>query len=66
MKKYDASLVEVWDWKDKVYREIKDLPVRDRLIKIKNDAERILSDRHIELKSISLHKARQQTIRPLY
>jgi hypothetical protein len=61
MKKYDASLVEVWEWKDKVYQEIKDMPVRDRLLKIRNDAERILSDNHIELKSISQHKARQKT-----
>jgi len=61
MKKYDASLVEVWEWKDKVYQEIKDMSVRDRLIKIKNDAERILSDSHIELKSLSQHKARQKT-----
>lgn len=61
MKKYDASLVEVWEWKDKVYQEIKDMSVQDRLIKIKSDAEKILSDSHIELKSLSQHKARQKT-----
>ncbi len=61
MKKYDASLVEVWEWKDKVYHEIKDMSVRDRLLKIRNDAEKILTDSHIELKSLSQQKARQKT-----
>lgn len=61
MKRYDKSLVEVWEWKEQVYRDVKDLPPNEYLKKIKTDAEKILSESRINLNPISLigkhHKA---------
>lgn len=54
MKRYDKSLVEVWEWKEQVYRDVKDLPPNEYLKKIKTDAEKILSESHINLNPISL------------
>ena len=54
MKRYDKSLIEVWEWKERIYREVKDLPPNEYLKKIKNDAERILSESNINLNPISI------------
>jgi hypothetical protein len=53
MRTYDKSLTEVWEWKEKVYDETKELPVKEYIRKIKNDADSILSKRKVELISIS-------------
>lgn len=53
MKRYDKSLVEVWEWKEQVYRDVKDLPPNEYLKKIKKDAEKILSESHINLNPIA-------------
>jgi len=50
MRKYDKSLIEVWEWKEKVYLDIKDLKAKEYVDKIREDTDKILSDRHIKLK----------------
>jgi len=52
MKRYDKSLIEVWEWKENIYREVKDLAPSEYVKKIKNDAEKILSDSHINLNTV--------------
>jgi hypothetical protein len=49
MKTYDKSLTEVWEWKEKVYEETKGLSIEDYLIKIKENADAILSKNQINL-----------------
>jgi len=56
MKNYDKSLTEVWEWKEKVYREVKGLTVKEHVEKLRNDAEKILSKNGIRLTPISLEK----------
>ncbi len=60
MKTYDASLTEVWEWKDKVYQDIKGLTLKGRLEKIRKDADKILADSHIELTPMTLRKEHQR------
>lgn len=52
MKKYDKSLIEVWEWKERVYNDTKDLTPTEYLKKLRNDAEKILSQRHITLNPV--------------
>ena len=60
MKRYDKSLIEVWEWKEKVYREVKDMSPSEYVNKIKNDAEKILSNSHIKLPTVAISKRRQK------
>ncbi len=60
MRKYDKSLIEVWDWKEKVYHDVRDLTAKEHIDKIKNDAEKILTDGRIKLKTVSLGEKRQK------
>jgi pyruvate-formate lyase-activating enzyme len=60
MKKYDKSLMEVWEWKDKVYYDIKELTPEQHINKIKEDAERILSNARIKLTPVSEKKEHQR------
>lgn len=60
MKKYDKSLIEVWEWKDKVYRNVKDLNAKEYVDKIKSDADTILANSKIKLKSILLKEKHQK------
>jgi len=60
MKKYDKSLTEVWEWKEKVYKNVKDLTPEDYIERIKSDADKILTDNRIKLTSISLKKKYQK------
>jgi hypothetical protein len=53
MKTYDKSLIEVWDWKDKIYNETKGLSSEDYIKKLKIDADNILSNNQISLIPIS-------------
>ncbi len=53
MRKYDKSLIEVWEWKEKVYNDVKDLDAKEYVRKIKNDADKILTESQIKLKAIS-------------
>lgn len=54
MRKYDKSLIEVWEWKEKVFRDVKDLSAKEYIKKIKNDADKILAESRIKLKTVSL------------
>ncbi|HSB03889.1 MAG TPA: hypothetical protein VLK23_01750 [Thermodesulfobacteriota bacterium] len=60
MKSYEKSLTEVWEWKEKVYQDVKDLTTEDYLEKLRGDAERILSENHAKLTPISLKKDLQK------
>lgn len=61
MRKYDRSLIEVWEWKEKVYHDVKDLSAKEYIKRIKENATKILTESQIELKTISL-KEKQQKI----
>lgn len=63
MKRYDKSLIEVWEWKERVYREVKDLAPNEYVKKIKNDAEKILSESHISLNPISLKEKHLKAVK---
>lgn len=52
MKNYDKSLMEVWEWKETIYQEVKDLSPEEYVKKIKDDAGKILSEHNISLTSI--------------
>jgi len=60
MKKYDKSLIEVWEWKERVYHDLKDLTPKECIERIKEDADRILSDALIELTRVSPKKEDQK------
>ncbi|MBI2470684.1 MAG: hypothetical protein HYV59_05505 [Planctomycetes bacterium] len=49
MKKCDKSLIEVWEWKEKVYQDVKDLKAEEYVEKIGKDAGKFF--RTIELTS---------------
>ena len=60
MRTYDKSLIEVWDWKESVYREAKGLSATDYIRKMTKDADTILSESHIELTPISSSRKREK------
>ncbi|MBI4654874.1 MAG: hypothetical protein HY752_07780 [Nitrospirae bacterium] len=60
MRKYDKSLIEVWDWKEKVYHDVKDLSAKDYIERVKEDAAKILTESQIKLKTISLKEKQQK------
>ncbi len=60
MRKYDRSLIEVWEWKEKVYQDVKDLSAKEYIERIKEDATKILTEGQIELKTISLKEKQQK------
>jgi len=60
MKRYDKSLMEVWRWKEQVYQDVKGLATEEYLEKVRRDAQRILSENHVELNPISLKKGLQK------
>ena len=60
MKSYEKSLTEVWEWKEKVYQDVKDLTTEDYLEKLRGDTERILSENYAKLTPISLKKDLQE------
>jgi hypothetical protein len=59
MKTYDKSLIEVWQWKEKVYNETKGLSPRDYLGKVKRNADTVLSESGVKLISISVPDKRR-------
>ncbi|MBI5741083.1 MAG: hypothetical protein HZA16_10215 [Nitrospirae bacterium] len=60
MRKYDKSLIEVWEWKEKVYSDVKDLTAKEYIEKIKSDAEKILAESRVELKTVSSREEKQK------
>ncbi|MBI5199258.1 MAG: hypothetical protein HZA09_04490 [Nitrospirae bacterium] len=60
MKKYDKSLTEVWEWKMRVYQDIKDLTPKEYIEKIRNDADKILSGAGVKLTPVPPKKEHQR------
>lgn len=60
MKKYDRSLTEVWEWKEEVYREVKDLNAKGYIDKIRKDADKTLSAGQIKLTPVFLKEKRHK------
>lgn len=56
--KIDKSLKEVWEWKDLVYEETKNLSMEEKIKKIKKDAERILKENKLDLKILKKGKVK--------
>ncbi len=56
MKKYDKSLLEVWEWKEKVYQDVKDLTAEEYVEKVRKDTDKILSNGLINLTPVALKK----------
>ena len=52
MNKYDKSLNEVWEWKEKVYHKMESLSTKEYIKKVKRDTEKVLSENKIELLQI--------------
>lgn len=50
MQKYDKSLIEVEEWKEKVYQDIKDLTNEERIEYFRKGADKFLSEHDIKLK----------------
>lgn len=60
MKKYDKSLIEVWEWKEKVFEEVKNLSIENYVAKIKSDTDRILLENGIKLKRVSFKEEKRR------
>jgi hypothetical protein len=56
MQKYDKSLFEVEEWKEKVYQEIKDLTKEERIEYFRKGADKLLSEHGIKLKQYQIRK----------
>jgi len=56
MQKYDKSLIEVEEWKEKVYQDIKDLTNEERIEYFRKGADKFLSEHGIELRQ---HRKRE-------
>ncbi len=53
MKTYDRSLIEVWEWKEAVFKDIQGLSNEELINKITADAEKLLKENNIKLELIS-------------
>jgi hypothetical protein len=65
MQKYDKSLIEVWEWKDKVYQDFKDLTVAEYVKKVREELDAIMAKHGIKLKRVKAKKELQKTARSL-
>jgi hypothetical protein len=63
MRKYDQSLVEVWEWKEKVYHDVKELTPDQYINKIKENSDKILSDALIMLTPVFQKKGHQKLLK---
>jgi len=50
----------VWEWKERVYHDVKDLTANEYIERIKDDADRILSDALIKLTPVPPKKEHQK------
>ena len=60
MRRYDKSLIEVWEWKEKLYHDTKELAPDQYIKKIKENADKILSAALVELTPVSQKKGHQK------
>ena len=56
MQKYDKSLVEVEEWKEKVYQDIKDMTDEELIEYFRKGADNFLSEHDIKLKQYRKRK----------
>ncbi|MBA4419174.1 MAG: hypothetical protein C0392_14895 [Syntrophus sp. (in: bacteria)] len=49
MRKYDESLMEVWDWKEKLFNDLGRLATDAYVDRIASEAEKVLEERYIKL-----------------
>ena len=61
MQKYDESLMEVWEWKDKVYQDFKDLTIEEYVKRVRKESDTILVKYGIKLERIKVKKDLQKT-----
>ena len=55
--KYDKSLEEVWEWKDRGYQRVKGLTMDEKVKKIREGAEELCKKYGLKLKKLhSAHK----------
>ncbi len=52
--KVDKSLQEVWDWKEKVYEEMKNLSTAEKITTFRKASEEFCKKYGIELKRLNL------------
>jgi hypothetical protein len=52
MKRCDRSLEEVWEWKEQVYQDVKELTPAGYLAKISKDADVLLKDHGLNLRTV--------------
>jgi len=50
MQKYNKSLIEVEEWKEKVYQDIKDMTDEERIEYFRKGADKFLSEHGIKLR----------------
>ncbi len=62
MRKYDKSLIEVWEWKEKIYNEVKNLSATEYVEEIRKGADKILSDSQIKLTAISVEAKHRKAV----
>jgi hypothetical protein len=60
MQKYDKSLLEVWEWKEKVYQDFKGLTVEEYVKKVREEADAILAKYNIKLRRVESRKDLQR------
>jgi vacuolar-type H+-ATPase subunit E/Vma4 len=60
MSKYDKSLVEVWEWRQKVHDELKGLTNEEYVKRVREQADTILAKYNIKLKRVETNKDHQK------
>ena len=60
MLKYDKSLLEVWEWKEKAYQDMKDLSEQDYLERLKKNTDNFLAGHKLKLKIVPPKKHFQE------
>ena len=53
MREVDKSLLEVWEWKDKVYEEMKDLNAEEYVERVKADAKKFAEKYGLKLRRVT-------------
>ena len=52
MKKYDKSLVEVWEWRKKVHEELKGLTNEEYVKRVREEADAAIAKHGIKLERV--------------
>ena len=59
MKNGNDALEETWEWKERVYQEVKELSDAEYREKLRLDAERLLSEHNISLAHVRHNHLKQ-------